>query len=177
MNLKLILFDYSKTWYLKLLGQRYFTKILSHIRYLLSYNFKQSAHHFQYFNLTYDLQYAQHVEINPHLTEMLNSIILSAVWREDQHLGRLVPGTNSDGDRADELDLQSVHPDLQKVRGMVFPVPRHPGERRRAQAAHHPQADRARVPVRLPDRQGWVQDQGDPRGDRRLDPGRLRHAA
>lgn len=84
---------------------------------------------------------------------------------------------NRDGDRSDQFDLQSVHADLQEVRGMVLAVPRHPRWRWSTKAAYYAQADRACVAMWLPDRQGWLQDQGDPRGDRCLDPGRLRDAA
>lgn len=106
----------------------------------------------------------------------------SAVWRQDQHLRRLVSGANRDRDRSDEFDLQGVHPDMQEVRGVVLAVPRHAGRQRgrrrqRAQAPDHPQADRARLPVRLAHRQGRLQDQGDQRGDRRLDSGCLGDAA
>lgn len=106
-------------------------------------------------------------------TKRTNETCCFTVRREDQHLRRFMPGANSDSDRTDELNLQSVHADLQKIRGMVFPVPRHPGKRRCTQATHHSQVDRPSIAVRLSDRQRWLEDQGDPRGDRCLDPGRL----
>lgn len=100
------------------------------------------------------------------------------VRRKDNDIGWIVSGANSNSDWSDEFDLQSVHIDMQKVRRVVLAIPRYPGRRGRcAPASDHSSADRARVAVRLAHRQGRLQDQGNPRSHRGVDPGRVRDAA
>lgn len=121
-----------------------------------------------------------------YVESLLRSVIIfhsyDAVRRENQYLRWFLPGADSDRHRADELDLQGVHVDMQEIWGMVLPVSRHPGRRRRRrrrclETTYHAQADRACFAVRFLDRQGWLENQGDSRGHRCVYSSRFRDAA